>query len=150
MGVKKSFIDFLNFSHVDLIILMLASLSIFAGFWNFLIIKIVGILTSLLGFFIWICGLITLGESFDALPRAKRLVTSGIYSKIRNPIYLGGGLVYVGLIIYTIDVPLLNYMLIGIFIIGFVMQLIRIKKEEKILQRRFGRKYIKYKDGTWF
>ena len=37
-----------------------------------------------------------LGDSFAVRAEAKKLVTHGIYSKIRNPIYIFGGLAFVG------------------------------------------------------
>jgi protein-S-isoprenylcysteine O-methyltransferase Ste14 len=38
-----------------------------------------------------------LGKSFSIKPEAHALVTTGLYSKIRNPIYVFGGVMLVGL-----------------------------------------------------
>src|ERR1700757_2197879 len=38
----------------------------------------------------------TLGKSFSIAAKARALVTTGIYSKIRNPIYVSGVIVFVG------------------------------------------------------
>ena len=38
-----------------------------------------------------------LGASFSVQAKAKKLVTTGIYSRIRNPIYVFGGVLLVGL-----------------------------------------------------
>lgn len=150
MTIKEFLIDFIGKNHLDLFFYILVSLVIFLIYWEFVLFKIIGIFVSLLGFILWILGLIHLKESFNILPEAKKLITSGIYSKIRNPIYIGGGLVTFGYVIYTINVPVLNFILIGLFVIEIIIQFFRIRAEEKVLTERFGDKYIKYKKRTWF
>ena len=150
MAIKKILINFLNKSRADLIFYLTASLFIFIFYWEFNFLKIFGILFSILGFVIWITGIIHLGTSFHALPRAKKLVTSGIYSKIRNPIYFGGALVSLGLVIYVWGIPILFLILLILFILGIIMQYFRIKAEEKVLTNKFGNEYLKYKEKTWF
>jgi len=41
-----------------------------------------------------------LGNSFSVSPQAKKLVTHGIYSRIRNPIYVFGTFVFAGLFLF--------------------------------------------------
>jgi protein-S-isoprenylcysteine O-methyltransferase Ste14 len=41
----------------------------------------------------------TLGSSFSITPQARRLVTRGIYSRVRNPIYISGNIFIAGLIL---------------------------------------------------
>src|SRR5690242_13010445 len=41
-----------------------------------------------------------LGNSFSVSPQAKKLVTHGIYSRIRNPIYVFGAFVVAGLFLF--------------------------------------------------
>src|ERR1700720_603084 len=43
---------------------------------------------------------IQLGNSFSLAPRATQLVTRGIYSRIRNPIYVFGTFVFSGLFLF--------------------------------------------------
>ena len=38
-----------------------------------------------------------LGRSFSVTPQARQLVTHGLYSKIRNPIYVFSGLMLAGI-----------------------------------------------------
>jgi len=40
-----------------------------------------------------------LGKSFSITPQARQLVTTGLYSKIRNPIYVFGAVSTAGLIL---------------------------------------------------
>lgn len=101
------------------------------------------------GYLIWILGLITLKDAFQIRADAKILIENGIYSKIKHPIYLGGFIIDLGLIIFTYHTFLFWY-LIGYTIIGNLIQLFRIKNEEKILLDKFGKKYIMYKKNTWF
>ncbi|MFI5118112.1 MAG: methyltransferase, partial [Terriglobales bacterium] len=44
----------------------------------------------------WMLARYQLGESFAVRAEAKKLVTHGLYSKIRNPIYIFGGLAFLG------------------------------------------------------
>ena len=51
------------------------------------------------GFTLWMIARRQLGTSFSARPEARALVTTGLYAKIRDPIYLSGQLAYLGLAI---------------------------------------------------
>jgi protein-S-isoprenylcysteine O-methyltransferase Ste14 len=51
------------------------------------------------GFALWLTARIQLGKSFSVRARARALVTTGLYSKFRHPIYLFGGVAYAGLLI---------------------------------------------------
>lgn len=86
-----------------------------------------------------------LGASFSVRPQAKTLVTRGLYARIRNPIYTFGGLSLAGLIL-VLDRPL--YLLF--FVVLVPVQLMRSRKEEKVLTERFGDTYLRYKEHTWF
>ncbi|HZL27515.1 MAG TPA: methyltransferase, partial [Acidobacteriaceae bacterium] len=43
---------------------------------------------------------IQLGGAFSYKPKAQKLVTTGLYARIRNPIYFFGGLVVLGLSLF--------------------------------------------------
>ncbi len=69
------------------------------------------------------------------------LILSGIYQVTRNPMYLGLGLVFVGLLVFF-----QNYW--GFVLIPILIWLITIWviiPEEKYLQEKFGEEYLKYK-----
>jgi|SRR5437867_8486207 len=70
----------------------------------------------------------------------KALVTTGPYRLIRNPLYLGGFLIYLGIIV---TVPSLFLAILGL--IGLPITYIGIDREEKGLERRFGEDYGRYK-----
>lgn len=86
-----------------------------------------------------------LGESFSVRARARTLVTTGLYSRIRNPIYVLGEFFLVGLAMLTGK---------GAFLWGAVaavpVQLVRARMESRVLGEAFGERYARYKAQTWF
>jgi protein-S-isoprenylcysteine O-methyltransferase Ste14 len=93
----------------------------------------------------WILARLQLGRSFSVTAQARQLVTHGLYSKLRNPIYLFGGLAYVGALVAFQVWPLLLGWLALVPI-----QLLRIRREEKVLAEAFGSEYEAYRARTWF
>jgi protein-S-isoprenylcysteine O-methyltransferase Ste14 len=74
-----------------------------------------------------------------------KLVTTGIYSKIRHPMYIGLILLHFGFpfIAKSFAVCLSTALWAGIICAWT-------RFEEKNLERRFGQRYIDYKKQTWF
>jgi protein-S-isoprenylcysteine O-methyltransferase Ste14 len=86
-----------------------------------------------------------LGSSFSVTPQAKGLVTGGLYSKIRNPIYVFSALTLLGLVIA------MQYRYAPLFLLILVpLQIMRAHQEGKVLEAKFGDEYRKYREGTWF
>ncbi len=86
-----------------------------------------------------------LGNSFSLTPQAKNLVTHGIYSRIRNPIYFFGAFVIAGLFLF-LERPYLLFLLVPVVI----LQIVRARAESCVLEERFGEEYLRYKASTWF
>lgn len=86
-----------------------------------------------------------LGRAFSVGPKATMLVTSGIYSRIRNPIYLFASIMALGLIIWS-GRP----WLLVILAILIPMQILRSRKEAELLAAKFGNEYLEYRRKTWF
>ncbi|MEO6802990.1 MAG: isoprenylcysteine carboxylmethyltransferase family protein [Granulicella sp.] len=86
-----------------------------------------------------------LGHAFSITPQARRLVTTGLYVRIRNPIYVASPLYVVGLAFLIAQWwPLL--LLIAIVPI----QVVRAGREETVLRAAFGDAYDRYRTQTWF
>lgn len=72
---------------------------------------------------------------------ASSLQTNGIYSITRNPMYVSLALVYLGISCFVG-----NWWSIILFpLLLLIVQQYIIKREEKYLERRFGREYLDYK-----
>lgn len=106
------------------------------GFGN-LYLAITGLVIVFIGFIFWFLGFYSLRKSFALLPKADKLVASGVYKIVKHPIYIGIGLVFVGLSLAKgSDSSLLFTLFITI-----PMNYFRAKKEEEILRQKFGAKY---------
>ena len=86
-----------------------------------------------------------LGRSFSVTPQARQLVVRGVYSRIRNPIYFFSTLMILGAVI-AFQKP-------AFFLIPAVLvpvQVIRARREARVLEAKFGNDYRKYRQSTWF
>ena len=107
--------------------------------------KVIGAVIAGLSFPLLLLARWQLGASFSLKAKARALVTSGIYSKVRNPIYFFSGLLLVGLLLFlSIWGPLV------VAVVLIPLQTYRARKEERVLAAAFGEKYQVYKRGTWF
>jgi protein-S-isoprenylcysteine O-methyltransferase Ste14 len=107
--------------------------------------RIIGTALMLVG----IGGIVTarfqLGKSFAITAKARELVTHGIYSKIRNPIYVSGAVMLAGFVL-VLHRPVLWLVLLALI----VMQTLRARREAKVLEAAFGDAYREYRRKTWF
>lgn len=113
--------------------------------WAWDVRHVLGMTIAAIGTALWFVARLQLGTSFAILPKAKALVTTGLYSKFRNPVYVFGGLAYAGLFIaWGQAVPFLVFLL-------FYMpwQFLRARKEAQVLEQAFGDEYRRYKASTW-
>ena len=86
-----------------------------------------------------------LGRSFSIKAEAHALVTTGVYSKIRNPIYVFGTVMITGLVL-VLQRPVL-WIFVVIMIVG---QTLRARSEARVLEAAFGDAYREYRRTTWF
>lgn len=108
-------------------------------------VRIVGLALAVPSFGLWFLARMQLGDSFSVRPEARKLVTRGLYSRIRNPIYVFGSGVIAGVFL-LINMP----MVLLIFLVLIPLQIWRAKKEAKVLEESFGDEYRNYKKTTWF
>ena len=107
--------------------------------------RIFGLCIAIPSFVLFVLARIQLGKSFSVEARATSLVTTGLYSRIRNPIYFFGAMMMVGVIVWA-DKP----MLFLIFVVLIPLQIYRTRQEERVLTEKFGEAYLEYKRKTWF
>lgn len=107
--------------------------------------RLAGLLLMVPGLILLTLSRIQLGNSFSLRPQATQLVTHGIYSRIRNPIYFFGSLVFTGLFLF-LERPFLLLLLVPVLI----LQITRARAEARVLEAHFGDQYRQYKAHTWF
>ena len=105
----------------------------------------VGLILVVLGLTLVFTARFQLGKSFSVTPQARALVSHGLYTKVRNPIYVFGTLVIVGLIL-LFHRPVL-WIVLAVVI---PVQILRARKEARVLEEKFGEAYREYRRTTWF
>lgn len=107
--------------------------------------RVIGLVIMAPSFLLWLVARLQLGGSFAITAKAKTLVTHGLYSRIRSPIYVFGTLFAAGFLL-LIDKPAW----LAVLLLVVPMQIIRARKEAKVLEEKFGEAYREYRRGTWF
>jgi protein-S-isoprenylcysteine O-methyltransferase Ste14 len=82
-------------------------------------------------------------QAHDSKERIFKIITTGIYSKIRHPGYLGYLLGYIG-VFFAIG----SYSILIVSAIYTISFLYSIREEEKYLTIKFGQEYEEYKKET--
>ena len=104
-----------------------------------------GLAVAFVSFPLWILARIQLGSAFTVRPEARRLVTHGLYSRIRHPIYAFGTMAIFG-VMFALQI----WPILAVWLALTPMQFVRIRREERILRSAFGERYDQYRSGTWF
>jgi len=107
--------------------------------------RYVGTVLAVVGVSFIVVARYQLGKSFSIKPEAHALVTTGLYSKIRNPIYVFGMVMITGLIL-VVGRPE-GWLLLVAAVVG---QTIRARREARVLEAAFGDAYREYRRKTWF
>jgi protein-S-isoprenylcysteine O-methyltransferase Ste14 len=139
-----------NGRHIPLLViqvlaglLLLGVIVLWPGEWNAA--RWIGLLIAIPATALLIVARSQLGKSFSLTPQARELVTLGVYSKIRNPIY-----VFSGLLVLGFALALQKPALFVIFALLVPVQIARARQEAKVLEEKFGDAYREYRKKTWF
>jgi protein-S-isoprenylcysteine O-methyltransferase Ste14 len=97
------------------------------------------------GFVLWTVARFQLGNSLTVTAQARQLVSRGLYSRIRSPIYVFGSCTIAGLIL-ALGRPI--WLLVFLALIP--LQIWRARKESAVLDAKFGEQYRAYRASTWF
>jgi len=139
LGVK------LNLVTLAVPIVMLMFLGMYAAKLPWTAGRIVGMSIALPAFLLFAAAHVELGRAFSVRAKATTLVTTGVYSRIRNPIYFFSAVMILGIIIWTGRPWLLLFLAVLI-----PLQVVRSRNEERVLTEKFGAEYLAYKRRTWF
>jgi protein-S-isoprenylcysteine O-methyltransferase Ste14 len=96
----------------------------------------------LVGQFFCIVSLLQLARSFSVMPEARRLVTAGLYARIRHPLYLAEAVATLGVLLQFRSLEAA-----ALIVLQFAIQLWRMREEEKVLQAAFP-EYAAYRSRT--
>jgi protein-S-isoprenylcysteine O-methyltransferase Ste14 len=134
-----------NLLTLAVIVVIVASLLVYAPEVDWSTAKVIGAVIAGISFPLFALARWQLGSSFSVKAKASRLVTTGLYSRIRNPIYLFGGLFIVGLSLF-----LSPWGPLAVALVIVPLQVVRARREERVLAEAFGEEYERYKSKTWF
>ena len=123
--------------------LVLLALSIVADVRNAIWFVALGL--SVICAILWFVARRQLGVSFSVRPQARQLVTTGFYAKLRHPIYVFGTMA-----VLLVLLALQGWQALVIWAILIPVQVIRARREEKVLAEAFGADYETYHSSTWF
>lgn len=106
--------------------------------------RVTGVALMVPAFVLWGIAHIQLGDSFSVRAEARQLVTRGLYSRFRNPIYVFGGIGMAGFLL-AIERPI--WLLA--FLVMIPLQIVRSRREARVLEEKFGDEYREYARHTW-
>lgn len=99
---------------------------------------IIGIILIIVGFILWIGSV--LKSKITRNITENKLVTTGVYACVRNPIYSSFMIVFTGVI------SLQNNLILYLFsIMYWILLSLIVRKEEMVLEKEFGKDYLEYK-----
>ena len=104
-----------------------------------------GAFLALIGYILVLTARVQLGKSFSIRPEAKKLVSHGLYSRIRNPMY-----VFLDFMVFGLIFLLSLHWLFIVFALLVFFQVRQARREATVLQEQFGQTYLDYRNGTWF
>ncbi len=114
--------------------------------WNYapFYLRIAGVVIGAAGVVVFIIAVLQMKDSWRAgVPKEgeTRLVTEGIYRFSRNPAFLGFDLIYIGILLMFLNLPL--YVVSMLAVIMLHLQIVNV--EEDFLIEAFGDEYLAYR-----
>jgi len=109
---------------------------------------ILGVILIALGVILWVQAVLI--SKIDKNISENKLVTTGAYALVRNPIYSAFAIIFTGVLCLQNNV----FLLIFPFVYWILMSIL-VRKEEVVLEKIFGQEYILYKSKVnrcipWF
>jgi protein-S-isoprenylcysteine O-methyltransferase Ste14 len=106
---------------------------------------VAGIALALAAALLWLVARLQLGSSYSRRLKVGKLVTNGLYSKIRHPIY-----VFASFGILSLIVAYQQPGLIMVWVAAVAALFVKARREEQALLAAYGSEYEDYRRRTWF
>jgi len=138
--LAKQLFKFRSYAPIPFIIVMLIFYNGNALSW------IIGSIVLVSGEFLRLWGVIYAGSLTRTTTNVKadQLVTSGPFAHVRNPLYIGNILIYLGVGIVSLALfPYLQLVALAWFVFQYILI---ISIEEEFLESKFGEQFIDYKE----
>jgi protein-S-isoprenylcysteine O-methyltransferase Ste14 len=105
----------------------------------------VALVLAAASFPLWILARWQLGRAFSLRARADHLVTTGLYARIRHPVYVFGTIASLSSVL-----ALQVWWILALALLLQPITILRARREERALQAAFGDAYERYRERTWF
>ena len=106
--------------------------------------RLAGLGVAIGAFSLVVLSRVQLGKSFSFTPKAAALVTNGLYSRIRHPMY-----VFMDLTILGLALALDSWWVLAVLVVLLLLQVRNAQRESKLLAERFGADYQAWRRRTW-
>ena len=106
--------------------------------------RLAGFVVAVAAFSLVVLSRVQLGKSFSITPKASALVTNGLYSRIRHPMY-----VFMDLTILGLALALPSWWVLALLVLLLPLQVRNARRESKLLAERYGVDYQAWRSRTW-
>lgn len=136
----------MGFATLAIVVVELVSIFFDVRMFAAIPLTVAGLLVAAIGDMTFIVAMITMKDSWRAgisESEKTQLITDGIYRFSRNPAFLGFDLMYIGIMLAFLNIPLLCFTVL--VVISLHLQILQ---EEKFLITVFGDSYKEYQKRT--
>lgn len=103
-----------------------------------------GTIIAISSFAFWIAARVQLADNFSIGAQANQLVTTGLYANLSHPVYYFSITALGGIALVS------QHWLVGLVWAALViLEIVRIRAEERVLEAKFGSTYRAYKQKVW-